>query len=107
MILREIKRLDAKKPVIISMGDVAASGGYWIAMGGQRIFADNDTITGSIGVFGLLLNIQKIANNNGISTSLSTAGFPNVIMALVPGKEAARELGEKLKKMFKRRMVRD
>jgi protease-4 len=34
--------------------------------GGQRIFADNDTITGSIGVFGLLLNIQKIANNNGI-----------------------------------------
>ena len=66
VILREIKRLDAKKPVIISMGDVAASGGYWIAMGGQRIFADNDTITGSIGVFGLLLNIQKIANNNGI-----------------------------------------
>jgi protease-4 len=66
VILREIKRLDAKKLVIISMGDVAASGGYWIAMGGQRIFADNDTITGSIGVFGLLLNIQKIANNNGI-----------------------------------------
>ena len=66
VILREIKRLDAKKPVIISLGDVAASGGYWIAMGGQRIFADNDTITGSIGVFGLLLNIQKIANNNGI-----------------------------------------
>jgi protease-4 len=66
VILREIKRLDATKPVIISMGDVAASGGYWIAMGGQRIFADNDTITGSIGVFGLLLNIQKIANNNGI-----------------------------------------
>lgn len=66
VILREIKRLDAKKPVIVSMGDVAASGGYWIAMGGQRIFADNDTITGSIGVFGLLLNIQKIANNNGI-----------------------------------------
>ncbi|BCU12582.1 MULTISPECIES: signal peptide peptidase SppA [Microcystis] len=66
VILREIKRLDAKKPVIISMGDVAASGGYWIAMGGQIIFANNDTITGSIGVFGLLLNIQKIANNNGI-----------------------------------------
>ncbi|MFO0291529.1 MAG: signal peptide peptidase SppA [bacterium] len=66
VILREIKRLDAKKPVIISMGDVAASGGYWISMGGQRIFANNDTITGSIGVFGLLLNIQKIANNNGI-----------------------------------------
>lgn len=66
VILREIKRLAEKKPVIVSMGDVAASGGYWIAMGGQRIFADNNTITGSIGVFGLLLNLQKIAKNNGI-----------------------------------------
>jgi protease IV len=66
VILREIKRLGDKTPVIVSMGNVAASGGYWIAMGGQRIFADNDTITGSIGVFGLLLNIQKIANDNGI-----------------------------------------
>jgi protease-4 len=67
VILRELKRLGEKKPVIISMGDVAASGGYWIAMGGQRIFADNNTITGSIGVFGLLLNLQAIANNNGIN----------------------------------------
>jgi protease IV len=66
VILREIKRLGEKKPVIVSMGDVAASGGYWIATGGQKIFADNGTITGSIGVFGLLLNVQKIANNNGV-----------------------------------------
>jgi len=67
VILREVKRLQEKKPVIISMGNVAASGGYWMATGGQYIFAEDNTITGSIGVFGMLLNLQKLANNNGIT----------------------------------------
>ena len=67
IILREVQLLKAKKPVIISMGNVAASGGYWVATGGQYIFAQDNTITGSIGVFGLLLNFQKLANNNGIT----------------------------------------
>mgnify|MGYP002777009057 CR=1 FL=1 len=67
IILREINRLSEKKPVIVSMGDVAASGGYWIATGGKRIFADKSTITGSIGVFGILFNLQKIGNNNGLT----------------------------------------
>jgi protease-4 len=49
------------------MGDVAASGGYWIATGARRVFAEDNTITGSIGVFGLLLNFEKIANDNGIT----------------------------------------
>jgi protease-4 len=66
VILREIQLLREAKPVIISMGDVAASGGYWIATGGNRIFAEPSTITGSIGVFGLLFNLQGIANNNGL-----------------------------------------
>jgi protease IV len=66
VILREIQLLRDSKPVIISMGDVAASGGYWIATGGNRIFAEPSTITGSIGVFGLLFNLQEIANNNGL-----------------------------------------
>jgi protease-4 len=48
------------------MGNVAASGGYWIATGGRKIFAEETTITGSIGVFGLLFNIQEIANKNGL-----------------------------------------
>ncbi|AFY76670.1 signal peptide peptidase SppA, 67K type [Pleurocapsa sp. PCC 7327] len=67
IILREVQLLREQKPVIVSMGDVAASGGYWIATGGNRIFAEGSTITGSIGVFGLLFNLQEIANNNGIS----------------------------------------
>ncbi|MCU0535267.1 MAG: signal peptide peptidase SppA [Hydrococcus sp. Prado102] len=67
IILREVQLLRAQKPVIVSMGDVAASGGYWIATGGHRIFAEPTTITGSIGVFGLLFNLQQIAKNNGVT----------------------------------------
>ena len=54
-------------PVIVSMGTVAASGGYFISMASRRIVAEPDTITGSIGVFGLTLNLQKIANDHGIT----------------------------------------
>jgi protease IV len=67
IIQREIRLTREIKPVVVSMGDVAASGGYWIATDSNRIFAQPNTITGSIGVFGLLLNFQKIANNNGIT----------------------------------------
>ncbi|MEO1095598.1 MAG: signal peptide peptidase SppA [Cyanobacteria bacterium J06638_28] len=62
-----VARLQTDKPVIVSMGNVAASGGYMIAAKGDRIFASPNTITGSIGVFGLLLNFQDIANRNGIT----------------------------------------
>ncbi|MBD2389080.1 signal peptide peptidase SppA [Aphanizomenon flos-aquae NRERC-008] len=64
---REIKLTHQVKPVIVSMGDMAASGGYWIASDSQRIFAQSNTITGSIGVFGVLFNGQKLGNNNGIT----------------------------------------
>jgi protease-4 len=67
VIQREVRLTQEKKPVIVSMGDVAASGGYWISTYSDRIFAEPGTITGSIGVFGLLLNVQKIGNNNGIT----------------------------------------
>ena len=67
IILREVQLTNKEKPVIVSMGNVAASGGYWIATGAEHIFAENNTITGSIGVFGLLFNIQEIANNNGLN----------------------------------------
>lgn len=53
-IWREIELLKKKKPVIVSMGDVAASGGYYIACGANKIFAESTTITGSIGVFGMI-----------------------------------------------------
>ncbi|AKG20906.1 signal peptide peptidase SppA [Calothrix sp. 336/3] len=64
---REVRLTRGVKPVVVSMGDVAASGGYWIASDSNRIFAEANTLTGSIGVFGLLFNAQKLANNNGIT----------------------------------------
>lgn len=67
IIWREINLMSQDKPVVVSMGNVAASGGYWIATGAKRIFAQSNTITGSIGVFGILLNFQDVGNNNGIT----------------------------------------
>ena len=72
IILREVQLVAKKKPVIVSMGDVAASGGYWIATGAEQIFAEPNTITGSIGVFGLLPNIEELANKNGITWDIVT-----------------------------------
>ncbi len=74
IIQREVRLTRGKKPVIVSMGDVAASGGYWIATYGNRIFAEPNTVTGSIGVFGLLLNVQKLANDNGLSWDVVKTG---------------------------------
>ena len=66
IILREVQLTSKSKPVIVSMGNVAASGGYWISTGADAIFAQPNTITGSIGVFGLLPNIQELAKKHGI-----------------------------------------
>lgn len=62
-ILREMRLIQKSKPVIVSMGTVAASGGYWIATAADHIFAEPTTITGSIGVYGLFLNFQGLAND--------------------------------------------
>jgi len=59
---------EAGKPVVISMGDVAASGGYWIAMGGDEVLANAATITGSIGVFGIIPTFEGAADKIGITT---------------------------------------
>ncbi len=73
---REVRLTRQVKPVVVSMGDVAASGGYWIASDSNRIFAEPNTITGSIGVFGVLFNGQKLANDNGITwDSVKTARY--------------------------------
>ena len=75
LIRRAVVTLAETKPVVISMGDVCASGGYWIASAGDYIFADSSTITGSIGVFGLtysgegLLNKYFDVHNDGVSTT--------------------------------------
>jgi protease-4 len=60
IIWREAKLLAAEKPLIVSMSDVAASGGYYIATPARKIFAEPTTVTGSIGVFGLIPNAQKL-----------------------------------------------
>lgn len=67
VIRREVELTREVKPVVVSMGNVAASGGYWISASGSRIFAEANTITGSIGVFGIMLNVQQLANRNGIT----------------------------------------
>ncbi|MDB5284134.1 MAG: signal peptide peptidase SppA, type [Bacteroidota bacterium] len=60
---RELMLAKKEKPLIISFGDVAASGGYYISCMGDRIFAQPNTITGSIGVFGLIPNAKKLFND--------------------------------------------
>jgi len=67
IIWREIEITKASKPVLVSMGDVAASGGYYIAAGADKIFAEPTTITGSIGVFGTVPNISELAKNMGVN----------------------------------------
>lgn len=68
-IIREQLDLTRKagKPVVASMGDVAASGGYWIAMGADEVIADPATITGSIGVFGLVPTFEGTMEKIGVS----------------------------------------
>jgi len=60
---REVRLMQQVKPVVVSMGTVAASGGYWISTNTERIFAESSTITGSIGVFGLYFNAQGLFND--------------------------------------------
>lgn len=62
VILREIKLATKEKPVIASMGDVAASGGYYVLCAADKVLANPNTITGSIGVFGVIPNMQKMFN---------------------------------------------
>ena len=67
IIWREVELAKEVKPVIVSMGNVAASGGYYIAAGADKIFAEPTTITGSIGVFGTVPNLTELAKNVGIN----------------------------------------
>jgi len=67
IIWRELEIAKGKKPLVVSMGDVAASGGYYISAGADQIYAEPTTITGSIGVFGTIPNINELAANIGIN----------------------------------------
>jgi len=87
VILRELKLLHAEKPLIVSMGDVAASGGYYITCSADSVFALPNTITGSIGVFTMLFNTQNLWKNKlGITfdevKNSDYADFPSVMRPL-------------------------
>lgn len=62
------------KPVVVSMGSIAASGGYYIAMPGEKIFAEKGSLTGSIGVFAALPDVHEVTSRNGIHLELIKAG---------------------------------
>lgn len=68
LIWREIELTKKVKPVVVSMGNLAASGGYYIACNADEIYAEENTITGSIGVFGMLPNLTNLATKVGIHT---------------------------------------
>ncbi|AWI24717.1 signal peptide peptidase SppA [Flavobacterium pallidum] len=70
LIWREIEITKKTKPVVVSMGNYAASGGYYIACNANEIFAEESTITGSIGVFGMLPNFTGLAGKVGINTEV-------------------------------------
>jgi len=67
LIWRELELTKKEKPLVVSMGNYAASGGYYIACNADRIVAEPSTITGSIGVFGMIPNASKLADNWGIN----------------------------------------
>jgi len=90
-IQREIRLARKVKPVVVSMGSYAASGGYWISAYGDRIFAEPTTITGSIGVFGIQFDVQKLANNLGLTfDSVKTGKFADALTISRP--KTAEEL---------------
>ena len=67
LIWRELELTKKEKPLVVSMGNYAASGGYYIACNADKIIAEPTTITGSIGVFGMIPNVSKLADNLGIN----------------------------------------
>jgi len=95
---RELALLKAKKPVVVSMGNLAASGGYYISCHASKVFANPTTITGSIGVFGLLFNAKGLLNEKlGVTTDTinlhANGDFPT---GSRPLREREKEVLEKM-----------
>lgn len=94
VIWREVKLASEVKPVIASMGDVAASGGYYIAAAADTILADRTTITGSIGIFGVIPNVNELLNDKlGITQDVVNTNEHSDILSLTrPMSSFEREL---------------
>ena len=91
-ICQAIKELKKVKPVIASMGDYAASGGYYISSNADSIIASPTTITGSIGIFGMFYNAEKLAQKVGLHYDMVKTNrfsdFGNMLRAMTPGEKA-------------------
>lgn len=104
IIWREVVLTKAKKPVVVSMGDLAASGGYYISAPADYIVADNTTLTGSIGVFGILMNLQKMLNEKvGIMTdTVKTSNYADFASPTRPLNNNEKEiLADNVNKTYK------
>lgn len=88
-ILFELQQLKKKKPLVVSFGDYAASGGYYIAMAADKIYSEPNTLTGSIGVFGMIPYFKQIANKNGFTaipvTTNANSNMYSPINGVTPG----------------------
>lgn len=88
-IQRELTLIRKQKPIVVSMGTVAASGGYWISTAAARVFAQPNTITGSIGVFSLLPNIKALANRHGVTfDTVKTGRYADLFSLARPRNDA-------------------
>lgn len=94
LIWRELELV--KKPFVVSMGDVAASGGYYIAQGADKIFAEPGTLTGSIGVVGGKLSLAGLYKKIGITTSVISRGKNSGIFSSNEFTDSERETMQKL-----------
>lgn len=92
VIWREVTLAKKVKPVVVSMGDLAASGGYYVSCAATKIYASPGTLTGSIGVFGIVPNMQKFFNNNlGVTfDEVKTNPFADYIPVVRPMTEAEK-----------------
>ncbi len=112
VILRELQLLKAKKPLVVSMGDYAASGGYYISCQADSIFALPNTITGSIGVFSMMFNSENLLKNKlGVTfdevKNAPYADFPTGVRALTPDETARMQKSvDNIYAIFKSRVVK-
>lgn len=112
IILREVELTKKVKPVVVSMGDYAASGGYYVACGANKIYAEATTLTGSIGVFGIVPNFKGLLNNklgitfDGVKTN-TYADMGDVSRPLTPGeKRLFQSSVDTVYSVFKRRVAK-
>lgn len=84
IIWREVSLLKAEKPVVVSMGGYAASGGYYISCAANYIYAEPVTLTGSIGVYGMIPNLGKLANDHGVTFDYVSSNKNPIITGVAP-----------------------